>query len=256
VRSGVSVNVSSSKADLGMAKKGTFLLPNRVVLPWEVEGGVAMQFGSRPLNPAWIDPIAHIAPFRQRIDEARADRARERSILASQMAVKESSASVLREKIAAFDAEDEELRRGEDRALALEEARLLAVRNARYKNWPREKLLLSATVLVSGATSDSVSVQGFVDQRLEPYGRSVTVTPHLGVETEPLPQRLQWRGGIYLEPARFEDANPRVHGTAGLDIRLWTVNAFGLFPHPWTLRLALDLASRYTNWGVSLGPWH
>ncbi|NUQ79858.1 MAG: hypothetical protein HUU21_40670, partial [Polyangiaceae bacterium] len=38
----------------GVQTAGGLVLPNRVVLPWELEVGVAFQIGSRPLNPAWI----------------------------------------------------------------------------------------------------------------------------------------------------------------------------------------------------------
>src|SRR5262249_4962295 len=40
----------------GVEHLGTFIPPSRVVLPWEIETGIAFQLGPRPLNPSWINP--------------------------------------------------------------------------------------------------------------------------------------------------------------------------------------------------------
>lgn len=40
----------------GDRKIGELYLPESIVLPWEIEWGVAFQLGRRPMNPGWNDP--------------------------------------------------------------------------------------------------------------------------------------------------------------------------------------------------------
>ncbi len=219
------VNVTTSSAaetgatdDTGVARVGSFILPRYVQLPWELEAGFALQLGPRPLNPAWIDPSEHEAAARE-----------------------EYKANPTPETKARFDEEHE---------------RLLAIRRARYANWPREKLMVSASVVITGSGSDSVSIESFLEQRLDPFGRSSTISPRVGIEGEPIVNWVRARAGSYLEPSRYANGAARQHFTFGTDIRLFYFTPFGLFTDaPWTLKLGLDLAPRYTNYGVTVGPW-
>lgn len=223
LRQAVTVSTSSTAArsatdEAGVAHVGSFILPANVQLPWELEAGFALQLGPRPLNPMWIDPTEHEAGARAELE-----------------------ANPTRDAKARFDEEH---------------ARLLAIRKARYANWPRERLLVSASVVMTGPGSDSVSIESFLEQRLDPFGRTTTVSPRVGLEGEPVVNWVRARAGSYLEPSRYENGASRQHFTFGTDIRLFYFSPFGLFDDaPWMLTLGLDLAPRYTNYGITIGPF-
>jgi len=84
------------------------------------------------------------------------------------------------------------------------------------------------------------------------------VSPRLGVESEVLPRRLRLRTGTYVELPTTAGAPTRVHGTGGLDVKLFEWDVFGLV-HPfdyWQLSLAADGARSYLNTSFSIGFWH
>ncbi|HKP58724.1 MAG TPA: hypothetical protein VJV78_18515 [Polyangiales bacterium] len=86
----------------------------------------------------------------------------------------------------------------------------------------------------------------------------VLVSPRLGLETEVVPRWLRLRAGTYLELATTEGRNARLHGTGGVDIKLFEWNVFGLvqpFDY-WSLSLAVDGAKSYLNTSFSIGFWH
>jgi hypothetical protein len=225
---------------------GELVLPERIVQPWELEWGIAWQFGARPLNPRWQNPREQTKDLRARIQAARQARA--------EIAwVRERGRAARAEELAVEQA----LRAAEDRELEAEEARLYDIRAARYRNWPREHLLFLASVLLTGPSTDAVGLDGFLDQRLDYVGRRVGFAPRVGVEAEPVPNRLRVRFGGYVEPSRFSDGTRRQHFTVGSDIRLFAASPLGLFPEAeWALVLMYDLAPRYQNYGVGLTAWH
>ncbi|HEY6461873.1 MAG TPA: hypothetical protein VIY73_17025, partial [Polyangiaceae bacterium] len=55
---------------------GNLVLPKEVVMPWEVEAGIAYQLGPRPLNPHWENPHAQESHLRETIEDHRAARSR------------------------------------------------------------------------------------------------------------------------------------------------------------------------------------
>lgn len=179
---------------------GVFL-PSSIVMPWEIEGGVAFQIGRRPLNIPWSDA--------RKTGEKDPKRAKEAA-------------------------------------------------RARYRAIPREKLLVTASVLVSGPVADGVGFESFLAQRVDRSGLSATVSPRVGVEGEPWLGRLQVRGGGYLEPSRFVESSPRLHETLGFDVKLFEWSVFGLFPEHtgWRIGAVTDLARNYFGWGAVLGNWH
>lgn len=84
------------------------------------------------------------------------------------------------------------------------------------------------------------------------------VSPRLGLESEVLPRYLRVRTGTYLELPTSDVGQSRLHGTAGVDIKLFRWDVFGLV-HPfdyWQLSLAADGAKRYLNTSFSIGFWH
>jgi hypothetical protein len=228
--------------------------PRGVTMPWELEVGGAVQLGPRPLNPAWLNPREQEAPLRSRIERARWER-EQRDL--RELAGLSGAARERRQK--ELEADEEAIRRIEDLHIAAESKRLLDIRKARYLNWPREKVLLLASVLITGESSDqAVSVQQFLEKdRDTSIGASVSFTPRLGLEGEPIAHRLRGRVGTYVEPSRYGYGTPRQHFTFGGDVRLFDWNIFGLLADTtWRATLLIDVAPRYTNVGISFGPWH
>ena len=79
----------------------------------------------------------------------------------------------------------------------------------------------------------------------------------VGIESEPIVHTLRARVGSYFEPSRFEGGVTRQHFTFGGDIRLFDFDPFDWWgDFTLALTFSLDLAPRFTNWGVGLGAWH
>jgi hypothetical protein len=114
-----------------------------------------------------------------------------------------------------------------------------------------------ASVLVTGATTNAVSLEGFVNQQNDRYGQKATLSPRFGIESEPVANLIRGRVGSYIEPSLFQGGNVRQHFTFGGDIKLLPFDTFGLTKDQvWRLSLGLDAAPRYINYGLSLGAWH
>lgn len=247
-RSGDNVSVD----DGGVRSAGSFVLPQHVVMPWEAEVGVAYQLGPRPLNPGWRNPHEQEAWLRNRI---RADREARAASYQRDLATTPAESRDARKR--ELDAQDKSLRAIEDERLDAESQRLRKVRAARYDNWPRDKILLLASVLATGTNSQAVSVEGFLDQRAEYVGRSVSWAPRLGMEGEPVRERLRLRVGTYVEPSRYDDGSARQHFTFGADVKLFPIEFWGLLPPAvWKAGVFLDVAPRYANGGIGIGNWH
>jgi hypothetical protein len=235
---------------------GGFITPDRITQPWEVEAGVAYQLGPRPLNPPWINPREQESAEEERVARQRADRdaARRAEIASFPPSMSDDERA---RRIDTLAREEAEARAAEDAELAGVKERLLEERKARYLNWPRERLLLLASVLLAGPSEDAVALEGFMDQRRELVGRSVSIAPRFAAESEPLPNLMRLRAGVYLEPSRFDDGTARQHFTFGGDLRIFSWDLFGIVPMT-TLKLAafLDVAPRYQNFGFAIGTWH
>ncbi len=251
--SGTSVASDGTTVDEnGVLRAGNLVLPQKVVQPWEVELGVALQAGPRPLNPAWINPHEQEAPVRHRIEMDRAER---------EARYEQELARTPREdyvaKAAELAREEKAIRVVEDQRMEVESERLLAERRARYNNWPREKILLLTSLLITGPSDEGVDVEGFLDQKRERFGRRVSLTPRLGVEAEPIVNWARTRFGTYVEPSRFDTGNARQHFTAGADFKVAPFNLWGLLEDTtWRASFNVDVAPRYSNWGIGIGPWH
>ncbi len=116
----------------------------------------------------------------------------------------------------------------------------------------RRYLLLSTDVLLDGPTTDrGTGVEGFVMQDLDPAGQNITFSVRLGLESEVWNNRLKLRVGSYLEPSRFDPQRFRVHGTGGLELRL-----FRLWGSDWRIASTVDIADDYQNLLIGVGFWH
>jgi hypothetical protein len=228
------------------------IVPSRITLPPELEAGVAFQLGARPLNPRFVD----VAEEKREVDRlvGRRESARVWDANTAIGAAPPEDREALR---AAWDQRNAKDREADVRWAASEKRRLDALPDYR-REARRQKLLLLASVVATGPSSGTnVAISGFLDQQLQPVGRSVTLSPHVGAEVEPLENRLLVEAGSYLEPSRFEGVGPRGHGTVGACLRLFEWTVFGLFPHTsWTISSSADLATRgYFDWGLSIGTW-
>jgi hypothetical protein len=127
-----------------------------------------------------------------------------------------------------------------------------------YRSLPRKRVLLSSALKVTFPATNAVGTDSFLKQEVERSGRKISVSPRLGVETEPIIDWLVVRAGSYYEPTRFAHSSARIHGTAGADLHIpITWSAFGLFDDDTTFRIggAVDGAARYFGWSVSAGIW-
>jgi hypothetical protein len=236
----------------GVRSVGGFVLPSSVVMPWEAEIGFAYQLGPRPLNPGWENPHDQEAALRAEIAHDRAERRRAYEAELAQLPPGRREA-----RRAEQAREEAAVRRLEDEHLDEQSERLRSEREARYANWPREKILLLASVLVTGPSANAVSLEGFLDQQKETVGQQVSFAPRLGLEGEPIPNVMLLRAGTYVEPSRYEAGTARQHFTFGTDVRLFHLDFWGLLPSAtWKLELFADVAPRYTNWGIGIGNWH
>jgi hypothetical protein len=257
----------------GVERLGALVVPDRVVLPWELEAGVAVQVGPRPLNPEWIDPHQQEAELRGAVlkkqQERRAGYEQELRGIADPIARNLRAAEQLTERARL---EDEDRVRME-RTLK----NLPNDRRARSWNWPREHLLLTAELLVTGAVDQGVSVLRFLGQNqpesaglpsmIGTSGRTVNFSPRFGIETEPVPTWVHTRFGSYYEPKRFSSlpgqdsqANATVgrqHFTFGADLRLFKTTWFGLVPPvTYKIQTSIDIAPRYQSASLGIGVWH
>lgn len=250
--------------DKGNERAGDLVVPDQVVLPWELEVGLAVQVGPRPLNPEWLDPREQEAEVERRLERRRLQRRRaQRAELAliTEPAIRTARAIELDALEAQRHAEDEA-------ELATAKARLRNERRARASNWPREHLLVTAELLVTGAVDRGVSLERFLGQSqpesagapsaIGTSGKHVNFSPRFGVEAEPIPTWMRTRFGSYYEPSRFNQPVGRQHFTFGADQRVFKTSWFGLVAAPVTYKVqaSVDLAPRYQSVSVGLGVWH
>jgi len=215
---------------------GTMYLPNSVELPWEVEAGFSLQLGPRPFNVPWINPRTELEPIVSQIS-----RDRERRRGTDLPAAAETQYRT---------AEDEQLKA----ARSAVRSRLLA----RSRDLPRQYLLISTSLLLSGSVPNAVGLESFLRQQVERSGQHPSLTPRIGLEMEPIAHWLKVRAGSYLEPSRFNQGTARVHATIGFDLKTITWPAFGLIDKNsyWRIGGFFDGTRDYVGWSASIGVWH
>lgn len=245
----------------GIERAGGLVLPESAVLPWEIESGLAVQVGPRPLNPAWLDPSEEEGILDDKLAATRAERAAEQEIQLSRIA----DPATRRARSVELTRLEVARRAREDAELETNKARLKEARRARYANWPRERLLLTASLLVSGAVSRGVSLEQFLGQNqpararenvIGSSGAEINFSPRVGIETEPVPSLIATRFGTYYEPNRFADPVGRQHFTFGADLKLFPTTWFGLVPEVvYKIQASADLAPRYESFSAGIGVW-
>ena len=262
---------SGAKAtvDAGVGRAGGIVVPGDITMPWEVTTGVAFQIGPRPLNPRWLDPHEHEREF----DDARAERvaiARRRRATRLDAIAPGPERDALAVRLQA-DADEQQKRT--DAESERDRRRLESERRAILTDWPREYLLVTADLLVTGAVDKGVSLEQFIGQgkfapvgpcQVVASGPSMNFSPRVGLEFEPVPNRLRARLGSYYEPTRFqyapEPCNDRVgrqHFTFGADVKAFSTTWFGLASErTYKVQFYGDFAPRYQSLGAGLGAWY
>lgn len=250
---------SRGEANGGVERAGPYVLPRTITQPWELEAGVAYQVGPRPLNPAWTNPHKEQRELEDAMKARRAERAGLREAQLASLPEATTGEDRIMQSLRKQQLAREELTAQEEEEQELRDqiSRLKDRLKARYLNWPREHLLMLASVVLTGPSDEAVSLQGFIDQSREIVGTRVSASPRFAVEAEPVANLLRGRAGLYFEPSRFTDGTHRQHFTFGGDVRLFSWNIFGLIPNTtWRLSAFFDVAPRYQNFGFSIGPWH
>ncbi len=232
-------------------------LPREVTLPWDLHVGLAVQFGPRELNARWIDPSDARDPVERHLGWRRAQREHRRRVAVEETARAGGEPLTTEAAMVAEQQLEETLD-----ALHLERA-VRGTREGlkrREAERPRRYVLVSMSLLVQGPVENGVGVESFLQRTVDRSGQSVTFSPRLGVEAEPVSNWVKLRAGTYGEPSRFDNgaASARLHGTFGFDTKLFPWTVFGLFDDDswWRASTALDVAAKYFGWGIGVGVWH
>jgi len=225
-------------------------MPKAVAFPWDLNFGFAVQLGARPFNPPWrtTADLVERQALTHRMREL--DREDERKAAMATATTRAERAEVARR----FKAEQKR----DDRRLARE---LMAARHEIERNLTamnRFYVQVAGSAVVSGPVERAVGVESLVSQTVNRSGERAVISLRLGVEVGVAPKFLKLRAGTYLEPTRFDSSEPRMHGTAGLDLKLVRWNVFGLWPddYMWRLGLGGDAARQYYMWGITIGGWY
>jgi hypothetical protein len=127
-----------------------------------------------------------------------------------------------------------------------------------YQRQQRWYLLVSTELGLAQGDGDHVGVERYWSKRGSASRSRPVISPRLGLESEVVPHILRLRAGSYYEPERFNLTPARVHGTGGLDVRLFEWDVFGLIKpfDYWQLSIAADAARAYLNTSFSIGFWH
>jgi hypothetical protein len=233
-------------------------LPTRVIMPWDVNVGFAAQLGPRPLNPRWVDPSIVLEPMRRYL-EWRAHERDRRMARAEGAAPPFETERERRQRLRKLRAElraEEELDDAQRERVEKDLDRRL---RQRYREQARFFVLVTTSLMISGAVHDAVGIESMLDRKVQRSGEHLSVSPHLGLETELIPHWTKVRGGTYLEPSRF-DSNPkgaRLHATFGIDQKLLPWEVFGALPEgtEWRVSGSIDASRSYLGWGLTLGIW-
>ncbi len=232
-------------------------LPVRVTVPWDLDLGLAIQLGPRPLNPRWVDPSVELERVKRFLRWRELERARKRRAELGRTAALHgdvaAAARALDEELVLESALDDATR---DRA----EADLDAEIRRRLRAQGRFHVLLLSSLVMTGRVPDAVGVESFLERTTQHSGSSLNYSPRFAVETETVPNWLRLRAGSYHEPSRFPSNRQggRVHGTLGFDAKLFPFDAFGLVHEGtiWRVSGSLDAARNYFGWSVAIGVWH
>ncbi len=244
-----------------------FVLPNRLNMPWEAQLGFALQLGERPINLQWHvppNPADRLIPqMKARWCDREKEQVRKEAAESGldDAVVGECPRLQRRPQSRDWWRDEEQRRQREeesvDEQVEKERDQARDGERRRYEELPRHYWLISVDLMLVGPTLNGIGLDAFLDGEMRPSGEVISFSVRLGTEVEPWANRLKLRAGGYVEPSRNTGVQPRIHGTCGFDVRLFTWDLFGLVS-PFSIRAGamIDLAQRYINWGVGIGMWH
>lgn len=232
-------------------------LPERVTVPWDLDVGLAIQLGPRPLNPRWVDPSVELERVKRFMRWRELERERRKQYELERVAMLHgdvrAAERALNDEFATEGALD-------DITLHRAEGDLDAEIRRRLRELQRFHVLILSSLVVSGTTQNAVGVESFLERTTQRSGATLSYSPRVAVEIESVPNWLRLRAGSYNEPTRFPSNRDggRIHGTLGFDFRLLPFTAFGIFHDGtiWRVGGSLDAARNYFGWSVALGVWH
>ncbi len=114
---------------------------------------------------------------------------------------------------------------------------------------------VASDLVITGPADNGYGLESFGNQVLQRSGRHTNISTRVGVEWEWLPGRLRLRAGSYWEPGRFVGVPGRLHGTLGVEVRVFQFHLLGK-PRRGRITITSDVANRYANGGLSVGFWH
>jgi hypothetical protein len=232
-------------------------LPERVTVPWDLDLGMAIQLGPRPLNPRWVDPVIELERIKRFLRWRQLERERYRRFELSRVASTHGDVSAAARALDAELATEAALDDATlSRAVDAEDAQI----RHQVQSMERFHVLIVSSLVVSGTAQEAVGVESFLERTAQRSGAALSYSPRIGLETETAPNWLRLRAGSYLEPSRFPSNRDgaRVHGTLGFDEKLFPWEVFGLFHEgtQWRAGGSLDAARNYFGWSVAIGVWH
>lgn len=118
-------------------------------------------------------------------------------------------------------------------------------------------LRLVADLVLASPVEEAFMLEALMLGEQVAKGRAASWSPRLGAELEPWPDRLRLRAGTYLEPSRTDLADGRLHGTGGLELRLFRLRLLrGIIDMDISYEAAIDAAPRYLNLSyLGVGTW-
>ncbi len=254
----IRLDVDADRAIARVVQNGVesmLFLPQNIESPWHGSVGFAYQFGRRPLNPSVTWGRKEAAERYQELHQDMARLAERYERARSEARQRGASRRELRSLKRYYKAQRSALRK--QRKREVKEAFYRLRRRMRH-GWPRRYLLVSTEVMFTGAVNDGIGPQALLAQQVQRSGEEISISPRLGIEGEPWTRRMKLRAGAYLEPSRYRTTNPRIHGTVGLDIRLFAWDVFHIWPrdHEWALTAAFDGARGYQAFSLGITGWY
>jgi hypothetical protein len=230
-------------------------LPNNVALPWDLNLGAALMLGPRRFNPFWYYDEQGLRGLKRSIEARRYQRREQTRQWLDRAARDGRNVTASR---AALEAEDTRQTAMEEQEIVEHERRARMTLKRRNAEMSRRYVLISSSVVFTGAVREAVGVASFLSRVVDRSGQDIVVSPRLGLETETVPNWVKVRAGSYAEPTRSAGGMLRVHGTIGLEAKVFPWNVFGLWEEgsEWRISGALDVAQRYLGWGIAIGNWH
>lgn len=245
------------KTQYSRVPQSDFALPKYAVRPWRGSIGGAYQFGKRPLNPRfrYVDEYAHqpLRELAERKQAAEYEHVERRKLLERDRTIGGLARLALEEKEfkeqeLVFDAEEAAIRKAAWRELRAGVRRV----------WERRYILLIGEVSLNGRVANGVGIESFLAQIEQRSGEKITVSPRLAIESEVWPTHVKVRAGSYYEPSRFRETSARIHGTFGVDVRLFRWDVFRIWPEDylWQLTSAIDISRDYQAFSLGFGGWY